>query len=68
MHENNATMFKMKISEVPTLKKSRIWKPFFGDVALKLKYIGYNLFKIDQMFLKCVLHEASFNLINITLP
>ena len=55
-------MLKIENSEVATFKKSRIGKKFFRDVALKLKYIGYYLFKIDQIFLKCVLHEPSFNL------
>jgi len=55
-------MFKIENSEVPPLVKSRIWKPFFGDVILKINYIGQNLIKLDQIFLKCDLHEPSFNL------
>ena len=50
MHENNATRFKIENSGVPTLKKSGIGKKFFGDVILKLKYIGQNLIKPDQIF------------------
>ena len=55
-------MLKIENSEVPPLVKSRIWKPFFGDVILKINYIGQNLIKLDQIFLKCDLHEPSFNL------
>ena len=58
----NITMFKIENAEVATFEKSRIWKLFFGDVILKFKYNGYNLFKMDQIFLKCALHEPNFNL------
>ena len=65
--EIKISLFKIINSEVLTLKKSQIWKPVFEDVILKLKYIGYNLFKIDQIFLNCALHEPSFNLVFIRL-
>ena len=62
MLEINITMFKIENSEVAPLKKSRIRKPFFGDVILKINYIGQNLIKLDQIFFKCALHKPSFNL------
>ena len=55
-------MFKIENSEEPPLVKSRTWKHLFGDVILKINYIGQNLIKLDQIFLKCDLHEPSFNL------
>ena len=55
-------MLKIENSEVLPLVKSRIWKSFYGDVILKINYISQNLIKPDQIFLKCALHEPSFNL------